>query len=83
MSRHIARCENLWKAAYEYKDKLIADVAGEFCDDKIQRPYAESGLNYYDVSKPCIGDLCYSGEQQSPNLMVVLSVKNLLILIKS
>jgi len=68
MSKHISRCENLWKAAYEYKDKLIADVATEFCDDKIQMPYVESGLNYYDVSKPCVGKLCYPGKETSPKL---------------
>ena len=62
MSTHISRCERLWRAAYEYDDILIGRVAGEFCDEKLDRPYQESGLNYYDVSKPCKGALCYEGK---------------------
>jgi carboxypeptidase C (cathepsin A) len=59
MRKHIPRCEKLLRAAYEYDDTLIGDVAVQFCDEKFAEPYFESGLNYYDISKPCDGELCY------------------------
>ena len=59
MASKIDRCEYLWTACYEYPDPLICEAAGSFCYQYIDRPYFETGLNYYDISKPCDGPLCY------------------------
>lgn len=59
METTIDRCEYLWGACYEYPDPLICRAAEQFCAENIQRPFQKTGLNVYDISKPCYGDLCY------------------------
>lgn len=59
MAGQVRRCENLLAACNDYPDVLICDAAGNFCSAQLQSPYFKSGLNYYDVSKPCDGSLCY------------------------
>lgn len=59
MSAAVPRCEYLLKACDEYPDPIICAASLEFCGEALSRPYFESGLNYYDVSKPCEGYLCY------------------------
>lgn len=62
MGTKVARCENLWSACYDYPDRLICDAAAGFCSKHMDEPYIESGRNYYDISRPCKGDLCYEIE---------------------
>lgn len=59
MAAAVPRCEFLLKACDDYPDPLICNDAVDFCSDKLDGPYFDSGLNYYDVSKPCNGPLCY------------------------
>jgi cathepsin A (carboxypeptidase C) len=59
MASKIDRCEYLWTACYNYPDPLICRAADNFCGEYIERPFIHSGLNYYDISKPCVGELCY------------------------
>lgn len=59
MSAAVPRCEHLMKACGEYPDHLICGAAERFCRVELENPYTSSGLNYYDVSKPCDGPLCY------------------------
>lgn len=59
MASQVRRCENLLAACDAYRDELICDPATEFCQIHFESPYVRSGLNYYDVSKPCNGPLCY------------------------
>ncbi len=59
MAVAVGRCEYLTEACDAYPDPLICRAAAGFCSDELETPYAESGLNYYDVSKPCDGYLCY------------------------
>lgn len=59
MSNAVGRCEYLLKACEDYPDPLICDAASDFCGDELETPYIRSGRNYYDVSKPCMGPLCY------------------------
>ncbi|KAF2420190.1 peptidase S10, serine carboxypeptidase [Tothia fuscella] len=59
MASHIDRCEYLWTACYDYPDPLICRAANTYCGRNIDGPYFQTGLNYYDISKPCNGDLCY------------------------
>lgn len=62
MAKQIPRCERLWNTCYTNPDPEICRVANSICSDAFDGPYTESGLNYYDVSKPCSGDLCYEIE---------------------
>lgn len=59
MADAVPRCEYLLKACTEYPDPLICNGAVDFCSTELDNPYFDSGLNYYDVSKPCNGPLCY------------------------
>lgn len=59
MSEAVGRCEYLLEACDAYPDPLVCDASYEFCDREFDLPFEESGLNYYDVSKPCEGYLCY------------------------
>lgn len=59
MADAVPRCEYLLKACTDYPDPLICNGAVDFCSTELDNPYFDSGLNYYDVSKPCDGPLCY------------------------
>jgi len=59
MSAAVGRCEYLLDACHNYPDPIICGASRGFCDNELELPYIYSGLNYYDVSKPCIGYLCY------------------------
>lgn len=59
MASAVPRCEYLLEACHTYTDPLICGVGEKFCGNTLAEPYFESGLNYYDISKPCIGALCY------------------------
>jgi cathepsin A (carboxypeptidase C) len=59
MSHAVGRCEFLLKACENYPDPLICETAVDYCGNELQMPYVRSGRNYYDVSKPCNGPLCY------------------------
>lgn len=59
MSASVGRCEYLMEACHAYPDPLICDASLEFCGKELEMPYFKSGLNYYDISKPCDGYLCY------------------------
>ena len=59
MSKDVKRCEYLGKACRAYPDDIICDAAADFCERTMMRPYEKTGRNFYDVSKPCEGYLCY------------------------
>jgi len=59
MSAAVGRCEYLMEACHAYPDPLICHTSAGFCAAELSMPYIESGLNYYDISKPCEGYLCY------------------------
>jgi carboxypeptidase C (cathepsin A) len=59
MASSISRCEYLWTACYDFPDPLICGAAEQYCGRNIDEPYIRTGLNYYDISKPCNGGLCY------------------------
>jgi carboxypeptidase C (cathepsin A) len=60
MSAAVGRCEYLMSACHAYPDPLICRAATDYCAVELEKPYFLSGLNYYDVSKPCDGYLCYT-----------------------
>lgn len=59
MAAAVGRCEHLMSACHAYPDPLICQASAQFCSKELEVPYVRSGLNYYDVSRPCEGYLCY------------------------
>ncbi|KAG9235078.1 putative carboxypeptidase Y [Amylocarpus encephaloides] len=59
MAVAVPRCEYLMSACHAYPDPIICKASTQYCEKELALPYVESGLNYYDISKPCIGYLCY------------------------
>ncbi|KAK8117185.1 serine carboxypeptidase [Apiospora kogelbergensis] len=59
MAAAVPRCEYLMKACEDYPDPIVCSGAYDYCGSELQNPYFHSGRNYYDVSKPCVGPLCY------------------------
>ena len=59
MSNSVGRCEFLQSACHDYPDPLVCETARDYCGQTLELPYFKSGLNYYDISKPCEGYLCY------------------------
>jgi len=59
MAAAVPRCEYLMQACHDYPDPLICRASVGFCATELEMPYVESGRNYYDISKPCDGYLCY------------------------
>ncbi|KAL7412773.1 Alpha/Beta hydrolase protein [Mrakia frigida] len=60
MQESLPRCEAMMKAECEDRfDALGCQAALDFCYKKIRSPFTATGLNPYDISKPCDGYLCY------------------------
>ncbi|KAJ2720143.1 hypothetical protein GGI07_004787 [Coemansia sp. Benny D115] len=53
-------CARLTQRCYRWQNALACVPAMLYCSSKIEGPYLQSGLNPYDVRKPCEqGSLCY------------------------
>ncbi|EHL02897.1 putative Carboxypeptidase Y [Glarea lozoyensis 74030] len=50
-------CKKMAAAVPRYP--LICRASAGYCANELENPYFKSGLNYYDISKPCEGYLCY------------------------
>jgi carboxypeptidase C (cathepsin A) len=59
MAGAVGRCEYLMTACHAFPDPVICRYSFEFCQQELEMPYIRSGLNYYDISRPCDGYLCY------------------------
>lgn len=57
MLDHLPRCINLAKLCQANVE--ICDQADTYCNLWETTPYYNTGLNPYDIRKPCEGDLCY------------------------
>jgi cathepsin A (carboxypeptidase C) len=57
MVDHVPSCTKLAKACQA--DVNMCEVADEYCNLFETTPYYSTGLNPYDIRKPCEGDLCY------------------------
>jgi cathepsin A (carboxypeptidase C) len=53
----LPRCKKLAEACQLDEDACIP--ADDYCNIKETTPYYNTGLNPYDIRKPCEGDLCY------------------------
>jgi cathepsin A (carboxypeptidase C) len=57
MLDHLPRCISLAKACQVNVE--VCDEADTYCNLWETTPYYNTGLNPYDIRKPCEGDLCY------------------------
>lgn len=58
MEKMYPRCATLIKACYNVQNALTCVPANLYCE-RMMNPFEETGLNYYDIRKPCLGDGCY------------------------
>lgn len=52
------RCAALINSCYKSQTALTCLPANLYCE-RMMNPFEKTGLNYYDVRKPCLGDGCY------------------------
>ena len=57
MVKHVPTCEKMAKLCQMNTTYCVA--ADDFCNVAETTPYYKTGLNPYDIRKPCEGDLCY------------------------
>lgn len=61
MERDYPKCASLAKLCYKFQNAFSCVPAQYYCDLKLLQPYIETGLNPYDIRKPCAeeGGNCY------------------------
>ncbi|KAI0260964.1 peptidase S10 serine carboxypeptidase [Gloeopeniophorella convolvens] len=61
IKRALPRCQSaLERSCVQAFDTIDCRAAVRFCEDELGTPMRRSGMNNYDVSKPCVGGgLCY------------------------
>ena len=61
MERDYPKCASLAKLCYKFQNAFSCVPAQYYCDLKLLQPYVETGLNPYDIRKPCAeeGGNCY------------------------
>ncbi|AOA63483.1 Putative serine carboxypeptidase [Komagataella phaffii CBS 7435] len=61
LDRVYPRCERLTRACYEFQNSVTCVPATLYCDQKLLKPYTDTGLNVYDIRTMCDEgtDLCY------------------------
>lgn len=61
MERDYPRCAKLTKLCYSFQTALTCVPAQYYCDSRLFQPYAQTGLNPYDIRKDCAeqGGNCY------------------------
>ena len=61
MERDYPKCASLAKLCYEFQTAFTCVPAEFYCENKLFQPYAETGLNPYDIRKSCAeeGGNCY------------------------
>ncbi|TFK64448.1 alpha/beta-hydrolase [Pluteus cervinus] len=61
MKTALPRCQRLMNEnCIQQFDAMNCQAAVSFCDSQLSTAMWDSGRNVYDISKPCIGDLCYA-----------------------
>ncbi|GMM27578.1 carboxypeptidase C [Martiniozyma asiatica (nom. inval.)] len=53
-----SRCASLIESCYKTQTALTCLPANLYCE-KMMGPFEKTGLNYYDIRKPCLGAGCY------------------------
>ncbi|KAJ7135480.1 peptidase S10 serine carboxypeptidase [Mycena crocata] len=61
MKAALPRCQKAMQAScIDQFDAINCGAAVNFCDSELSTGMRASGRNVYDISKPCIGNLCYA-----------------------
>ncbi|KAJ7031597.1 Alpha/Beta hydrolase protein [Mycena alexandri] len=61
MKAALPRCQKSLKAGcIDQFDAINCGAAVNFCENELSTAMRASGRNVYDISKPCIGNLCYA-----------------------
>lgn len=61
MDRAYPRCAALVELCYKAPSALTCVPANYYCEVLVYKPYADTGLNPYDIRKQCNGEYCYEG----------------------
>ncbi|KAL6453453.1 CPY1 Carboxypeptidase Y [Candida maltosa Xu316] len=61
MEKDYPKCASLTKLCYKFQTALTCVPAQYYCDSRLFQPYAQTGLNPYDIRKDCAdqGGNCY------------------------
>ncbi|EGW35321.1 uncharacterized protein SPAPADRAFT_48326 [Spathaspora passalidarum NRRL Y-27907] len=61
LDKDYPKCARLTKLCYKFPTALTCVPAQYYCDVKLFKPYSDTGLNPYDIRKPCVeeGGNCY------------------------
>ncbi|KAI5960387.1 uncharacterized protein KGF55_004679 [Candida pseudojiufengensis] len=61
MEKDLPNCLKLTKLCYKFQNSLTCVPSQYYCDTKLFQPYAQTGLNPYDIRKSCAeeGGNCY------------------------
>ncbi|KAK6460914.1 Alpha/Beta hydrolase protein [Scheffersomyces coipomensis] len=61
LDKDYPKCAVLGKLCYKFQTAITCVAAQYYCDVKLFQPYASTGLNPYDIRKPCAdeGGNCY------------------------
>jgi len=60
MNSTLPSCIALINQCSATKDPAVCSQATQLCNGGQMGPYEQTGLNVYDITKPCIGQLCYN-----------------------
>lgn len=75
----LPRCEKaMQKSCIEQFDAMNCRAAVAFCDSELSTGMWASGRNYYDISKMCIGELCYAENEVIKTYLDLPSTRSLL-----
>ncbi|KAK6198734.1 carboxypeptidase Y precursor [Scheffersomyces amazonensis] len=63
LEKDYPKCKVLGEICYKFQTALTCIAAQFYCDTKLFQPYAQTGLNPYDIRVPCAdaGGNCYTG----------------------
>ncbi|KAF7366506.1 Carboxypeptidase [Mycena sanguinolenta] len=79
MKAALPRCQKLMQAGcIDQFDAINCRAAVNFCDNELSSGMWASGRNVYDISKMCIGDLCYEENDAIAKYLSDPAVKELL-----
>lgn len=83
MKKALPRCEKwLKESCIDQFDSMNCEAASNFCETELASPFESTGLNYYDISRPCDGTLeetlCYPITQSIAKYLDQPKIRSLL-----
>ncbi|TBU32201.1 peptidase S10 serine carboxypeptidase [Dichomitus squalens] len=79
MKTTLPRCQQaMQQNCVDIFDEIGCKAAVDFCQDQVSGVFANSDRNVYDISKPCVGTLCYRETEVIKDYLDQPSVRDLL-----